>query len=357
MKRVCLVSSGTGGHLMPAVALARALLDAGHSASLLTEGRAVESALLERCAAGEPQVEAQELRVGRAGIGAPLRLLQATVAARAYLRDHDVDLVVGAGGRTTVPVALAARSLRLPVFLLEQNVVTGRANRLLMPLAERVYFGLPPRHMPRRGVLTGTPLRTAVGRIDRSAARRNLGLSADVPTILVTGGSQGARVLNEVVPEALGGLRDPIQVVHLSGADQDAEVRCRYGDRPRVNALVRPVVMDMACLYAAADLVICRGGGGTVAELATAGRAALIVPYPHHRDRQQWHNGRVLERAGAAVVWSEAELTAPALRERLEQWLAEPGSLATMGERARALTSGDPCARILGDMTERGALN
>ena len=356
MKRVCLVSSGTGGHLMPAVALARALQDAGHETTLLTEGRAVESALLDRCAGAE-RVAAKELHVGRTGLGLPLRLAQATVEARRFFRDHEVDLVIGAGGRTTVPAALAARSLGVPLFLLEQNAVTGRANRLLMPLAERVYFGLPPKRMPRRGVLTGTPLRTKVGGVERARARSSLGLDAAQGTVLVTGGSQGASALNDIVPEALGRLGRPLQVVHLTGAGRDEAVRTRYRDFDRITAQVRPMVMDMACLYAAADLVICRGGGGTVAELMVAGRAAIVVPYPHHRDRQQWHNGRVLERAGAARLCEEADLTVDTLSAMLRELLEDPGQLITMGARARAMAPSDACTRILADMSQLGALN
>jgi UDP-N-acetylglucosamine--N-acetylmuramyl-(pentapeptide) pyrophosphoryl-undecaprenol N-acetylglucosamine transferase len=224
-------------------------------------------------------------------------------------------------------------------------------------LAARIYYGLPPRRPSASGLLTGTPLRPSVGRVDRGQARRSLGFEQGGTVILVTGGSQGARVLNEVLPDALGRLRRSLGVVHLSGADQDAQVRTRYSAHDRITALVRPMMVDMASLYAAADLVICRGGGGTVAELMVAGRAAVIVPYPHHRDRQQWHNGRVLEAVGAARLRAEAGLDVASLADLIGELLAEPLRLEQMGRAAAALAPADPCAQILADMKQLGALD
>ena len=357
VKRVCLVSSGTGGHLLPAVTLAQALARCGHEPTLLTEGRAVESDLLDRCSGAEGRIPARSLHVGRAGLGLPLRLAQATVEARRFLRAHDVDLLVGAGGRTTVPAILAARSLGKPVFLLEQNVVTGRANRLLAPLARRIYFGLPPLRSGRRGLVTGTPLRPGVGRIARDAARRSLGFAVEDPVVMVTGGSQGARVLNETIPTALDRVGRRLQVIHLAGQGKDVAVKARYDAMADIVAVVRAVVLDMATLYAAADLVICRGGGGTIAELMQAGRAALIVPYPHHRDRQQWHNGQILARAGAARVCREAVVDPDEIADWIAGLLARPDRRRRMEAAADSLAPGDACQEIVADMRRMGALD
>lgn len=351
VKRVCLVSSGTGGHLMPAVALARALERAGHETVLLTEGRQVEQQMLERS-----RHDATTL---------PRGMVRATMAARRLFRQRQVDLVVGCGGRTSVPAALAARSLRLPLCLLEQNAVTGRANRLLMRWAERVYLGLPPARGHRLGhrrhlLLTGTPVREGLGTLSRDAARDALSLERQRPVLLVTGGSQGAAVLNRLVPPAVCHLHRTgkmnVQVLHLSGPDNDDDVRRHYQQEPGVHAWVRPLAMDMGALYAASDLVICRGGGGTVAELMAVGRPAIIVPYPHHRDRQQWHNGQVLEAAGAALLHSEASLSEAGLAALIGDLLGDPQRLRDMGRRARAMAAEDPCGRILEDLISLGAL-
>lgn len=353
VKRVCLVSSGTGGHLMPAMALARALERAGHETVLLTQGRAVENEMLERS--------------GHDATPLPPGILRATLSARRLFQERHVDLVVGCGGRTSVPAALAARSLRLPLCLLEQNAVTGRANRLLMRWAQRVYLGLPPARghtaaLRRHALLTGTPLREGLGTLSRTDARQTLCLEPTLPVLLVTGGSQGAAALNRLAPEAICHLAKTtphldLQVLHLAGPGHDDDVRRHYHQQPHVRAWVRPMAMDMATMYAAADLVLCRGGGGTVAELMAVGRPAIIVPYPHHRDRQQWHNGHVLESAGAALVRDEASLAKEELAELLSDLLGNPQRLDDMGRRARHLAAPDPCGRILEDLTHLGALD
>ena len=349
-RRVCLVSGGTGGHLLPALVLARALQDRGHSALLVTEGREVEREILRRVL---PDVCEATLPGGRPRrLGLPWWLLRTTAAARTLLRDGGVDCVVSTGGRPSLPLGLAARSLRLPLYLLEQNAVIGRANRWLLPCAKRIYLGLPMRgKAPARGLVTGTPVRAEFGRIDRRAAREALGLQANVPVVLVTGGSQGAKALNTVVPQALGQLRLPVQVLHLSGLGNDAEVRRIYAASGLgLNAHVRPVALDMDRMFAAADLVVCRGGGTTVAELGAVGRPAVIVPYPHHRDQQQLRNAEVLEAAGAARIVQEAALQARTLAETLRELLADEAGLVAMGERARRLRAPDATARILEDM-------
>jgi UDP-N-acetylglucosamine--N-acetylmuramyl-(pentapeptide) pyrophosphoryl-undecaprenol N-acetylglucosamine transferase len=347
MRRVCLVSSGTGGHLLPAVVLAQAFQEAGDEPLLCTAGRPVEAALLGRL--GVPASAATSLPESATG-PAPWRVAKAIGAARRMLRERDVDLVVSTGGRTSFAVGIAARSLRLPLCLLEQNAVPGRANRILAHLAKRTWLGLPiARRLPRT-LLTGTPLRREIGSVTREQARHDLALDLQTPVVLVTGGSQGARALNEIVPDALCRTTTPLQVLHLSGAGAEVDVRRRYATTERVRANVRPMSADMATLYAAADLVICRGGGGTVAELAGAGRGAIVIPYPHHRDRQQFHNGGVLADVGAAVLIEQHALDVDALATTVQRLLLD-GEAARMGERATRLAHPDACERILEDLS------
>ncbi|MBM4059577.1 MAG: glycosyltransferase [Planctomycetes bacterium] len=350
VQRVCLVSGGTGGHLMPALALARGLRERGHEPLLCTEGREVERELLRR---ELPGLEELSLPGGRPSrLLLPFWLLRAVVAARRLLERGRVDCVVSTGGRPSLPVGLAARSLRIPLFLLEQNAVTGRANRWLLPFARRIYHGLPgKRPADPRALFTGTPLRPEFARIDRRAAREALGLVAGVPTVLVTGGSQGASVLNSQVPLALARLPCAVQVLHLSGLGRDDAVRRLYAAAEgRLRAYVRPVAIDMDRMYGAADLVICRGGGTTVAELAAAGRAAVVVPYPHHKDQQQLHNAGVLVAAGAAIVVEEKDLAVGDLADLAAALLADPARLQAMGDAARRLCATDPIGVILRDM-------
>ena len=354
--RVCLVSGGSGGHLLPALVLARALQDRGHLPVLVTEGRAVERELLQRETGG---VESVDLPGGgpspRRG---PLWLLRTALQARSLLRQRSVDSVVSTGGRPSLPVGLACKSLGKPLFLLEQNAVAGRANRWLGPFAERIYLGLPGAPATSaRTLFTGTPLRPGLYCVDKLRARAELNLRADQPVVLVTGGSQGARTLNTVTPAALTARTQPLQVLHLAGLQADGEVRRRYAAADSmVTAHVRAMAMDMDRLLGAADLVICRGGGTTVAELMAAGRPAVIVPYPHHRDRQQLRNAGVLQRVGAAVVIEERELSPAVLLRTVDELLAEPARLAAMGTAARRLAAADATGAILDDLQRHGGL-
>jgi UDP-N-acetylglucosamine--N-acetylmuramyl-(pentapeptide) pyrophosphoryl-undecaprenol N-acetylglucosamine transferase len=358
--RVCLVSGGTGGHLMPALVLARALRDRGHAPLLLTEGREVEKEFLERDVSG---VESASLPDGKpAKWQLPLWLYRTTLRARQLLQDRSVDSVVSTGGRASLPVALAARSLGKPVFLLEQNAVAGRVNRWMLPFAARMYLGLPGPQQTGRSRFTGTPLRPEIYRIDAQKARKALGLLPDVPVLLVTGGSQGALTLNEIVPLAITALRTQVQVLHLCGSSavqsgRDRELRRRYAAADCVtSAIVRAMSMDMDTMLGAADLVICRGGGTTVAELMAAGRPAIVVPYPHHKDQQQLHNARVLAAVGAAIVLEEHELDAARMTAAIESILCEPSRARSMGEAAHRLCGDDPTATILADMQQYGGL-
>jgi UDP-N-acetylglucosamine--N-acetylmuramyl-(pentapeptide) pyrophosphoryl-undecaprenol N-acetylglucosamine transferase len=338
---------------MPALVLARALRDRGHEPVLFTEGREVERELLKR---ELPDVLEVNLPGGKPSrLGMPLWLARATIAARRLLRERRMDCVVSTGGRPSLPVGLAARSLGIPLFLLEQNAVTGRANRWLLPFAKRIYHGLPsmqPAH--GRSLFTGTPLRPEFSRVDRAQARESIGLASNVPVVLVTGGSQGATALNHIVPQALLRLPFPTQVMHLSGPSRDEAVRRLYASTDgRLQAQVRPVALDMDRMFGAADLVICRGGGTTVAELAASGRPAVIVPYPHHRDRQQLRNAEVLKAAGAAIIVEEADLTVERLAALVQELLRDPARLRVMGEAAQRLFAGDPTSAILGDMEKQ----
>ena len=353
VQRVCLVSGGTGGHLMPALVLARALRDRGHEPVLFTEGREVERELLKR---ELPDVMLVDLPGGRPSrLGTPLWLVRATMAARRLLRERHVDCVVSTGGRPSLPVGLASRSLGLPLFLLEQNAVTGRANRWLQPFARRIYHGLPSaQSVQGRSLFTGTPLRPEFAHVDRAQARESIGLAAQIPVVLVTGGSQGASALNEKVPLALLRLPFPVQVMHLSGLGRDEAVRRLYAATDgRLQAQVRPVALDMDRMFGAADLILCRGGGTTVAELAAAGRPAVIVPYPHHRDRQQLRNAQVLEAAGAAIIVEESKLDVASLASLVEQLLRDPERLRAMGAAALRTCAGDATSAILADMEKQ----
>ena len=350
--RVALVSSGTGGHLWPALVLADALRHAGHDSVLITEGRRVEREILDGAGA-----TAIDLPLGR-GWRRLLSLPGALLRTRRLLARERVGCVIGTGGAIAGVVGVAARSLGLPLYLVEMNAVLGRGNKWLLPFAERVFLSLPL-HSPkeasaprsRRFALTGAPVRADLDRWSRDQACQRLGLDPARPVLLVTGGSQGARVLNESTPLACRQiLRDgwvpSLQVVHLAGTDRDESVRSRYlavagdFDRGVLEHRVRPICSEMAPLFAAADLVLSRSGGGTVAELMAVGRPAVLVPYPHHRDQQQRRNGAVLVDAGAAEMLDEGEVTPDRLAKVVGRLLAAASARQRMADAARALCPG-----------------
>lgn len=369
MRRIGLVSSGTGGHLWPAVAIGRALERAGYETALLTEGREVERDLLASAGA-----EADYLPCGGSGPAAAWRLARAVFGARRWLREREVDALVLTGGRTALAAGLAGRSRGVPLYLLEQNVVRGRSNRVLTRFADRVYTGLPSTHGEGsergRTVYTGTPLREEFGPSmhlsvpvddDRRSAREALGLPLDRVVVFVTGGSQGAGSLNAEVPAALAPCQARPFALHLAGPGRSEQVRRLYAEHG-VQAKVFDLHPEMATCYRAADLVICRGGGVTVAELIATARPAVVVPYPHHKDRQQWHNGRVLEARGAARIVEEdgalgaSPATAPfaeRLRAAVTAYVDDAAQRQELILGASSLERRDATEVIVQDLCER----
>lgn len=333
--RALLAGGGTGGHLVPGLAIAGALRARGGDALFVTAGRAIESALLR----GE---RSAPLRLER-GAGAPgsvesaLRLPLAVLRARSILRETEPDVVLGLGGLASFPVVVAARSLGVPVALLEINAVPGRATRWLKPFASRILVACDAaaRALGPRAVVTGAPLRPAFGDLrPRADAKRAMGLDPDRPALLVLGGSQGAAAINRAVGAVLDELdRRRVQLVWVAGPGKDSDARGLCAARPRLRARVFGYLDGAADAFAAADLAVCRSGAATVSELAAAGLPAIAIPYPHHRDRQQLRNAELL--GEGARVLEERDLTPPRLASEVGWLLENPPRLAAMAAACR----------------------
>jgi UDP-N-acetylglucosamine--N-acetylmuramyl-(pentapeptide) pyrophosphoryl-undecaprenol N-acetylglucosamine transferase len=327
--RIALAGGGTGGHIVPG----RHLL-AQHGAPLadvlwFCTGRPVEDrafAGLREELGGAP-FERCELELEPDGGGAPtkaglvLRTWPAVRQARAALRAHGSEVLVGLGGFTCLPAVLAARSLGIPIALLEINAVRGKATRWLAPLSTRVFHAwrgtLPKGGTSERHVLTGPPLAPAFARGSVSeervrAARVELGFQPERPLLVVLGGSQGAGALNDFVRNHLGEfVRRGVQVLHQTGPgrlEQGAPMRNGYRKVEFVH--------DVHAALSAATLVLCRGGASTLAEVAALRRPAWVVPYPHHADRHQERNARELGQ-GVELV-EEARLGASFAQELVQ---------------------------------------
>jgi UDP-N-acetylglucosamine--N-acetylmuramyl-(pentapeptide) pyrophosphoryl-undecaprenol N-acetylglucosamine transferase len=353
-----LAAGGTGGHMIPAHALASELKARGHGVLLITDERGARfPGLFEN-------VPVHVLPAGRLG-GGPIGMLKAFAAvvkgrgeAKRLYREHTPDVVVGFGGYPAFPSLLAASSMKIPTVLHEQNAVLGRVNRLLAGDAGAIgtAYDQIDRLKPKfadKAVLVGNPVRAEIARLgelpfppfDEVAPLK----------ILVTGGSQGAAILSKVVPAGLGmlasSLRRRLQVVQQCRPEDIERVRSQYAELG-IPAELITYIEDMPEKIADAHLVIGRAGASTVAELTAAGRPAILVPFAAAADDHQTANAREMVKAGGARAIQESSFTPDVLARQVEALAMDPVALSNAA--ARALSVGRPhAARDLADLVER----
>ena len=350
---VVLAAGGTGGHLFPAEALARVLERRGIAVELITDTRALTYA------GAFPARAVHAVRAAPPTGGSVFSKLRAlltlcvgTIAARRLVKSIDPAVVVGFGGYPTVPPMLAAAWCGVPVVLHEQNAVMGRANGFLARRATAIATGFAalgkaPPAFRSKTTHTGNPVRPAV----LAAARTPYpGFDDGRFRVLVTGGSQGARVMSDVVPLALARLakllRDRLAVTQQARGEDEARVRAAYAGAG-IQAEVAPFFADLPARIAAAHLVIGRSGASTVSELAVIGRPSILVPFPHALDQDQAANAEVLKTAGAALVVPQAAFDPAWLAGELTRLMADPhGILLPQAEPAKAAGLPDAAARL-----------
>lgn len=345
---VLISAGGTGGHVFPALAVAEQLRSLGVPVVWLGTRRGLEARLVP--AAGIPieWLSVSGLRgTGlRRLLGAPLMLLRALFQALAIVRRLRPRLVLGMGGFVSGPGGVAARCLGTPLVVHEQNAIAGMTNRWLAWLATRVLQAVPGTFpQARRAATVGNPVRPEIAALAAPAAR--LAGRAGHGRLLVLGGSQGARILNETVPAAVAQIPpgERPEVWHQCGARWGEQTAAAYREAG-VDARVEPFIDAMAQAYDWADLVLCRAGALTVAELAAAGVAALLVPFPHAVDDHQTANARFLVQAGAARLLPQSELTVSALTQQLVELFGDRCRLITMSAAARAEAKPDAAAAV-----------
>ncbi|MGB9589001.1 MAG: undecaprenyldiphospho-muramoylpentapeptide beta-N-acetylglucosaminyltransferase, partial [Armatimonadota bacterium] len=344
-----LTGGGTGGHAYPAIAIAEALRSAVGNESeceLLYLGS--KNSLEERLAhvAGIPFACVSSRKLSRrfspqAGL-VGVTLVRGLVEAMSLLRRFQPDIVIGTGGYVTAAVALAQAARRGYLLIHEQNVIPGRTNLWLSKFATRVCltFDDSMRYFPaHKCVVTGLPIRSDLVRLPRKEVSRNsLGLSVDLFTILVLGGSQGAQALNNVVAGSVTELSKlPVQIYHQVGERNFEEINARREHAHWSHYHVRAYIDDMALAYSAADLVVGRSGASTVAEITCAGLPAIFVPYPYAYADHQRYNAEFVARRGGALVVLETEFTSEKLITLVQELLASPERLVGMGEASRSL--------------------
>lgn len=335
--KVLIMAGGTGGHVFPALAVARELSKDGIEVHWLGTARGIENDLVP--GAGYPLyfLDIAGLRgKGWAGLlAAPVRIVRAVMQARGIIKRINPQVVVGFGGYATGPGGVAARLAGIPLIIHEQNAVAGLTNRLLSKISTVVMQAFPGA-LPA-AVTVGNPVRADVAALPAPAARfaRHTDKSLQV---LVLGGSLGAVALNNIVLQAMQMLpaEQRPQLRHQAGKSNAGALQQQYQDTG-IQAEVLPFIDDMAAAYQWADLVICRAGALTVAEIAAAGCAALFVPFPFAVDDHQTANARYLADQQAALLHQQNSLTAQQLAEYWQHYAEHKEELQVMAERARAL--------------------
>jgi UDP-N-acetylglucosamine--N-acetylmuramyl-(pentapeptide) pyrophosphoryl-undecaprenol N-acetylglucosamine transferase len=333
-RKLLVMAGGTGGHIYPGVAVAEALRARGWQIAWMGNEDRMEGRIVPQYGYELAWIRFGALR-GKgllAKLTLPLNLLRGFWQAMQAIRRVKPDVVIGMGGYVSFPGGVMARLLGHPVVVHEQNSVAGLANRVLASIASRVVCGFPD--VIRRGVWLGNPVRADIAALPEPSLRF-AGRSGPLK-LLVVGGSLGAQALNEVLPKVLAMLPAELrpQVTHQSGAKQIDALKTAYA-AAGVDGEFLPFIDNMAQRYAEADLVICRSGALTIAELAAAGVASVLVPFPHAVDDHQTGNARFLSERGAALLIQQTELEPT----KLAEWLRTLNrkQLLGMAEAARAL--------------------
>jgi len=339
---VLIAGGGTGGHLMPALALAQELKRVRPDVEPVLVGaqRGIEASVLPRYPFRFLLLPAEPIyrRKWWRNLRWPWVAWRMWRETTRVLERERPPLVIGTGGYAAGPLLWRAQRRGFPTVLQEQNALPGITTRLLARNARQIHLGFPEgrEHIapgPRTEVFSlGNPIRTPEPG-DRASALRELGLAADRPTMFVFGGSQGALALNRAVGDAVsGGLLDGVNVIWGTG---DAHI-ARFGALARPGVVVRGFLDPIAVAYRAADLIVCRAGAMTVAEVCAWGKPSVLVPLPTAAADHQTKNARALAAAGAAIELSERDLTARSLADTTRQLLADATRLASLGANARA---------------------
>jgi UDP-N-acetylglucosamine--N-acetylmuramyl-(pentapeptide) pyrophosphoryl-undecaprenol N-acetylglucosamine transferase len=361
-RTILVAGGGTAGHVFPAIAVAHELVrQADVEPVFVGVPDRLEARLVPEAGFRLHHVDAVSIprRLSPKLLKVPGALRSAVRACERIIEEERAAGAVTFGGYVSFPVDRAAYKQQLPLVLHEQNAVPGLANRVAARWADRVAVTFPGsadrfRH-PERCAVTGDPVRQEILDLDRdvrqAAARERFGLHPDLPTVLVFGGSQGARSLNRAIVGAHGRWgSEQLQVLHAAGRSLHAEAARAWQEARAARAGLRVELLDfiddMADAYAAADVVVCRAGATSIAELTVLGLPAVLVPYPHATGDHQTANARALEQAGGAVVVEDTELDGASLQAAVEPLLTDPGRHAEVASASRAFGRPDAASNV-----------
>lgn len=344
-----IMAGGTGGHVFPALSTAEKLREAGYHIHWLGTQRGIESRLVPASGIDISYLSISGVRgKGIAGwLAAPFKVIKAVRESLAVLKQLEPVCVLGMGGFAAAPGGLAARWLKIPLVIHEQNARAGSTNTLLSLVATRVLQAFAGAFNGKdKGDIVGNPIRASIENVRNI---REHALDSETKNILVLGGSQGALALNGIVPDALRALSKEfsLSVRHQTGERGLESVTRNYVDLPEAEAVA--FINDMAGAYAWADVVICRSGALTVSELAAAGLPSILVPFPHAIDDHQTANAQILVSAGGGVLMPQDSMSEKTLSKVLADLIRLPSTLPKMSDCARSvavLGSADRVAQV-----------
>ncbi|KGQ45011.1 UDP-N-acetylglucosamine-N-acetylmuramyl- (pentapeptide) pyrophosphoryl-UDP acetylglucosamine transferase [Gallibacterium anatis] len=338
-KKLLVMAGGTGGHVFPAIAVANVLQQQGWQVEWLGTKDRMEAQLVPKHGIAIHFIEISGLRGKgiKALLTAPFKILRAILQARKIIKTYQPDAVLGMGGYVSGPGGVAAKLAGVPIILHEQNAVAGLTNKWLAKIATRVLQAFPTAFVDAEVV--GNPVRADLFALPTPQQRFSQREGA--LRILVVGGSQGARVLNLLMPKVAAQLTKDVVIRHQAGKGNSEAIKALYPQNINVN--VSDFIDDMAAAYAWADVVICRSGALTVCEIAAAGVPAIFVPF-QHKDQQQYLNARYLADAGAAEIIQQAELTPERVVELLQKW--DRPTLLAMAEKAQSKAAPTAAQRV-----------
>jgi UDP-N-acetylglucosamine--N-acetylmuramyl-(pentapeptide) pyrophosphoryl-undecaprenol N-acetylglucosamine transferase len=352
--RLIVTGGGTGGHLFPGISLAQAMMGAYPSCEVLFIGteRKVDRTALNSLGFTTTTIKSQGIK-GKNFLSIIKALLQQPIAfwqAVKIIRKFKPDLVFGVGGYVTGPVILASRLLGVTTCIHEQNSIPGLTNKLLGHIANKIFVSLPgsEKYFPKqKTILSGNPVRSNIIKESREPKT----ISEQEPfTLLILGGSQGARRLNSLMLEAaensLSKLSPPPIIIHQTGGQDEDTVRMKYAELG-LKARVQAFYSDMAEIYSQADLIISRAGATTLAELTVFQKPVILVPFPYAADNHQEINGRYLVEAGAGIMFSQEELTGEILGNEINRLLGNKEILADMSKKSGMISKPEATETII----------
>ncbi|MFA7230534.1 MAG: UDP-N-acetylglucosamine--N-acetylmuramyl-(pentapeptide) pyrophosphoryl-undecaprenol N-acetylglucosamine transferase [Victivallaceae bacterium] len=360
LRRLAITCGGTGGHFYPGLSIAREFKKQRGEVILLLSGKNVEfqAAIAEKFGITAVRLRSMPNPKNiKTTIQFILGTISGTISSYIKLKSFHADAVLGMGSFASMPPAIAARILRIPLFLHDGNARIGKANRILSRWARHLSTAFPAVNLETSKCpceCTGMPLRPEIlgSELSKSKAIAMLNekfgsnLNHKLPTMLIFGGSQGAQIFNEIFPNALKKFQKcKFQVIHLSGEGKFDALKAVY-ENVSFPVLALPSAAEMDLFYQAADVVVCRSGGSTVAELTLFGKFSFLIPYPFAAEKHQDDNARFLAASGAAEIIDNADCTPERIKKIIEKWLNNPEKYADLGAKAKALAMPDAADAI-----------